>query len=230
MDQRKQKILRSVIEEYVSTGTPVGSGVIVDKYIRDVSSPTIRNDMQELERAGFITHPHTSAGRIPTEAGYRFYIEHLLPEKKVTPAQERVIAEARGDAPDVDQQMKCIAKKVAELSGEAVVIGFSPYDAYYTGLSNIFAKPEFMAQDQVVNLSVVIDHMDEVMARIGEAVDSDVTVLLGSDNPFGVMCGSVLSSAWFGRRKSIVGILGPMRMDYGRNVAFIKYIKFLLEQ
>jgi len=227
MDERKQKILQSIIDEYVASGSPVGSGIIVEKYIHDVSSPTIRNNMQELERAGYITQPHTSAGRIPTEAGYRFYLEHLLQSKKISSSHERLIMEARDAASEEEQRIKQTAKKIAELSGEAVVIGFTPHDVYYTGLTNIFSKPEFASPDQIITISSVIDHLDEVMMRIGAVIDQDITVLLGSDNPFGEACGSVLSTAQFGRHKSIIGILGPMRMDYARNIAFIKHIKQL---
>ena len=77
LDLRSQAILRAVIEEYVTTATPVGSQALVDRYRLGVSSATVRSILAELEAAGLLTHPHTSAGRIPTDEGYRFYVESI---------------------------------------------------------------------------------------------------------------------------------------------------------
>ena len=78
LDLRAQAILRAVIEEYVTTATPVGSQALVDRYRLGVSSATVRNVLAELELAGLLDHPHTSAGRIPTDAGYRWYVESII--------------------------------------------------------------------------------------------------------------------------------------------------------
>ena len=74
LDSRSQAILRAVIEEYVSTAQPVGSQALVDRFHMGVSSATVRNVMADLENAGYLTHPHTSAGRVPTDAGYRYFV------------------------------------------------------------------------------------------------------------------------------------------------------------
>ena len=78
LDLRSQAILRAVIEDYVSTAVPVGSQALVVRYRLDVSSATVRNVLAELEQGGFLTHPHTSAGRIPTDSGYRWYVESIV--------------------------------------------------------------------------------------------------------------------------------------------------------
>src|SRR3954453_12732931 len=75
---RRREILRRVVEEHVATGQPVGSKTLVERAGLDVSSSTVRNELAELERLGLLTHPHTSAGRVPTEAGYRLYVDALL--------------------------------------------------------------------------------------------------------------------------------------------------------
>ncbi|HEY0443641.1 MAG TPA: heat-inducible transcriptional repressor HrcA [Candidatus Limnocylindrales bacterium] len=90
LDLRAQAILRAVIEEYVSTATPVGSQALVERYSLGVSSATVRNILAELETAGLLTHPHTSAGRIPTDAGYRFYVESIV-ETVPLPAVEQLM-------------------------------------------------------------------------------------------------------------------------------------------
>ncbi len=223
MDERQKELLRHIIESHVKTALPVGSAFIAERCLKDVSGPTVRNWMQELEREGLITHPHTSAGRIPTEAGYRLYLQEMLLERPLSPKHQKALSEARNGT-SVDG-IKAIAKKSAELSGEAVVVGFAPNNVFYTGLSNIFAKPEFTNHDSVVGISRIIDHLDEVMSDIGTMLDDDISVLLGSDNPFGDECASVLTLAQGGM---VIGMLGPMRMDYGQNIAFLKHIKTLL--
>ena len=90
LDLRTQAILRAVIEEYVTTATPVGSQALVDRYSLGVSSATVRSILAELEANGLLTHPHTSAGRIPTDAGYRFYVESIA-EAVPLPAVEQLM-------------------------------------------------------------------------------------------------------------------------------------------
>ncbi|HEU0236892.1 MAG TPA: heat-inducible transcriptional repressor HrcA [Candidatus Limnocylindrales bacterium] len=90
LDLRAQAILRAVIEEYVGTATPVGSQALVERYGLGVSSATVRSILAELEHAGLLTHPHTSAGRVPTDAGYRFYVESIVDSVPV-PAVEQLM-------------------------------------------------------------------------------------------------------------------------------------------
>ena len=90
LDLRTQAILRAVIEEYVTTATPVGSQALVDRYSLGVSSATVRSILAELEANGLLTHPHTSAGRIPTDAGYRFFVESIA-EAVPLPAVEQLM-------------------------------------------------------------------------------------------------------------------------------------------
>ncbi len=91
LDLRSQAILRAVIDEYVATATPVGSQALVDRYSLGVSSATVRSILAELEAAGLLTHPHTSAGRIPTDEGYRFYVETIVESAPLPPVEQLMI-------------------------------------------------------------------------------------------------------------------------------------------
>ena len=91
LDHRAQAILRAVIEEYVSTATPVGSQALVERYRLGVSSATVRNVLAELEAAGLLSHPHTSAGRVPTDHGYRFYVESIVEQVPLPPVEQLMI-------------------------------------------------------------------------------------------------------------------------------------------
>jgi heat-inducible transcriptional repressor len=91
LTERRSRILRLVIEEYVDSAVPVGSEAIVRKYRLPVSAATIRNEMAKLEEEGFVTHPHTSAGRVPSDRGYRYYIEDLMEERELTQEEKETI-------------------------------------------------------------------------------------------------------------------------------------------
>jgi len=91
LDERKASILRAVVEEYIQTAQPVGSGHVVDAPGVSVSSATVRNEMAALEEEGMITHPHTSAGRIPSHRGYRYYVSSLMQERDLTPQEQFTI-------------------------------------------------------------------------------------------------------------------------------------------
>src|SRR5688572_25853706 len=104
LDPRSQAILRAVIEEYVTTAQPVGSQALVDRFRLGVSSATVRNVMAELEIAGYLTHPHTSAGRIPTDAGYRLYVESLGPQISIAPVERLMIRHQFGQVEFASEQ------------------------------------------------------------------------------------------------------------------------------
>ena len=91
LDLRSQAILRAVIEEYVTTAAPVGSHALVERFRLGVSSATVRSILAELEAAGLLTHPHTSAGRIPTEQGYRYYVESIVDNVPLPPVEQLMI-------------------------------------------------------------------------------------------------------------------------------------------
>jgi heat-inducible transcriptional repressor len=104
LDPRSQAILRAVIEEYVTTAEPVGSQTLVDRFRLGVSSATVRNVMADLEAAGYLMHPHTSAGRVPTDAGYRMYVESLAPHISLAPVERLMIRHQFGQVEFASEQ------------------------------------------------------------------------------------------------------------------------------
>jgi len=84
LDERKKRILQSIIDDYISTAEPVGSRTVARKHELGLSSATIRNEMADLEEMGYLTQPHTSAGRIPSDKGYRFYVDQLMKQSELT--------------------------------------------------------------------------------------------------------------------------------------------------
>lgn len=229
MEKRKEKLLLSVIHEYIKKATPVASKMLAGRGGFKISSATLRNEMADLEEEGYLVQPHTSAGRIPTEAGFNFYLANLPEEKLEVAGKEK--KELERAARTAEYPEKSLAKVLAELSEEAVILAFGKNDVYYTGLSNLFSKPEFHDQNLVYRIGEVVDHLDEIINEIFEETKEEIKVLIGKKNPFSADCGAVVSR-YRGKNKKagLVAVLGPIRMDYGKNIALIREVKNLLNK
>ncbi|MFA6391199.1 MAG: hypothetical protein WCW66_00405 [Patescibacteria group bacterium] len=228
LNDRKKALLAAIIKQHIKTAIPVGSNLLVGKGGFDLSTATIRNEMMDLEKEGYLTHPHTSAGRIPTEKGYRFFIDNYLDERDLSDKHKIQLQQMLKADNEDSFAVKQVAKEVAVLSNGAVVVGFSPRDIYYTGLTNVFRQPEFAELDVIYNLSEVVDHLDEAVAGIFDDISKDVHILLGKENPFGKQCSTILTKYQRGSVEGLIAILGPMRMNYSHNRALIKYTQELI--
>ena len=123
LDARKQKILQAIIQDYISSAEPVGSRTIARKYDLGVSAATIRNEMFDLEMMGYLEQPHTSAGRIPSLKGYRFYVDCLLEPTKITDAEKQfVCAWFQDKVSSVDQIFQSTAKVLARITHNVTLV------------------------------------------------------------------------------------------------------------
>lgn len=229
MEKRKEKLLLTIVDKYIKDAAPVASKMLAGRGGFKISSATLRNEMADLEEEGYLVQPHTSAGRIPTEAGFDFYLANLPKKELAAGAKEKKdLARAAGEK---EFPEKNLAKTLAELTEEAVILAFGKNDVYYTGLSNLFAKPEFKDQDLIYRIGEVVDHLDEIIEDIFEETKEEIKVLLGKKNPFGEACGAVVSK-YRGKNKKagLVAVLGPVRMDYGKNIALVREVKELLNK
>lgn len=247
LSDRKQQLLNVIVEDYVNTAKPVGSQFIADEHGFDVSSATIRNEMKELEDLGYIAQPHTSAGRIPTAKGYRYYVKHFMDKdtalgQNIQAQLDRLISGympsgassgmSSGAELDEEQRVKVLAKALAELSQEAVLVRLGRHNYFYTGISNIFAKPEFNDTSMMYSLSELVDHLDDVLDTV--QVQTTVDIYIGDQNPISSLCSTVITEYRMVDRSTdnditgVVAILGPMRMNYQRNYGLLKYSQQLL--
>jgi len=224
MDEKLAKLLSLVIEDVISTGEPVGSQRIVDAYKLPVSSATIRNWFAELEAQGFLMQTHTSSGRMPTEKGYRTYLDGLM-ERKTLGKRERTEIEAAFVGTDEESSLKSSAKAISDMVGDAVVLGLREADTYYTGLSKLFSQPEFHDWNRVINVSEVLDKLDDVLQRTRRQTYPEPVALIGGECPFGSACGSILMTT---RNGSLIGLLGPIRMDYQLGFSLFRELNRLL--
>jgi heat-inducible transcriptional repressor len=135
LDDRRAIVLQALIEEYIRTGQPVSSRAVLEKCAVDVSSATIRNDLAKLESYGFVSQPHTSAGRVPTPAGYRYYVDHCSPTKLRSATRERIEAFFRGFHEELGKLLRQTSGLLSEVSHyPAVVMGPGFGDELVQGL------------------------------------------------------------------------------------------------
>jgi len=225
ISDRKKFLLETIIKEYVKTAQPVSSGVLVEKYKLEISPATVRNEMMELEEEGYIYQPHTSSGRVPTESAYELLLADQIAAKKKKELKDVEIKLLEQLFKREEVAYKQTAKAIAELANSAVFWAFHKNDLYYTGLANLFAQPEFHQLNAVCDVSAAIDRLEEIIDDNFESLTDGEQVLIGSKNPFGNFLSAVIVKYRNNNQTGVFGILGPMRMDYSRNLALVEFIK-----
>src|SRR3954451_12191447 len=162
LEDRKLDVLRAIVEDYVSTNEPVGSKSLVDRHQLGVSPATIRNDMAALEDDGYMMQPHTSAGRIPTDKGYRMFVDRLATVKALSPAERRAIETFLTGAVDVDDVVQRSVRVLAQLTNQVAIV-------QYPSLTRSTVRHiEVVALDGARVLLVVITSSGRVEQRIIE--------------------------------------------------------------
>jgi len=124
LDDRKLAVLRAIVQDFVSTEEPVGSKTLVERHNLGVSPATIRNDMAVLEEEGYIAQPHTSAGRVPTDKGYRLFVDRLASVKPLSPAERRAIQQFLDGAVDLDDVVGRTVRLLAQLTRQVAVVQY----------------------------------------------------------------------------------------------------------
>lgn len=225
MTTRQQQILTAILKAYVAEAEPISSGHLATETSLQVSPATIRNELSALTDSGYLAQPHTSAGRIPTEKAWRWYVQNLLQTQELSkPSRESLVQVIRSYRSVHAELMRHLARSLADLAKETVVLAPSPTETYYTGLSNLFAQPEFEHVDMIQSVSRVVDRFDDIMEHLFDRLETDVEVLVGKDSPFGPDCGVVVGKYSLPHRSpGLIVILGPLRQDYDEHVAMLKF-------
>ncbi|NQV90565.1 hypothetical protein HQ487_04140 [Candidatus Uhrbacteria bacterium] len=229
LETRTELVLKLVVEDYIRTAAPVGSKYLNEQYQLGVSDATIRNELALLERDGYLRAPHTSAGRIPTEMAYVYYLQHLRDKRFVLQGSPIKSAE-RGNG-DAETTLKTIAKRLVEISGETAIVAIDPKWSYYTGVANLFHKPDFHDPEMMQTLSALVDQFDEVMHKLYRTLPEGPQVFIGSGNPFGEEMATILVRYRIDQEtEGLLGIVGPLRMDYSKNLALIERAKEVIDE
>ncbi len=217
MTERQKQILRAVVEQYAEVASPVGSSLMAKVF--NVSSATIRAEMAELERLGFIAQPHTSAGRIPTDKGYRFYVNGLVggEETQTERRAERALTSRVEGGGLPERTIRNAVDTLVELTHNLGIATIGD-QLYMAGLSNLFSQPEFVSGGQVQQVARLLDNLEPWLKEA--APNEPLSVYIGAENPIGRSAGASLIISRFRSPysdRSYIGVLGPTRQQY-RNV------------
>ncbi len=215
MTERQSKLLEAIVEQYAEVAAPVGSSLLARAF--DVSSATIRADMAELEKQGYINQPHTSAGRVPTDKGYRYYVNQLASSKDLVHPQNRAeraltVRVQQGGLPE--RTIRNAVDTLVELTHNLGLATIGD-QLYMSGLSNLFGQPEFMLPGQVQEVARLLDNLEPWLYEA--APNKPLSVYIGRENPIGSTAGCSLIISRFRSPfsdRSYIGVLGPTRQSY----------------
>jgi len=157
---RQREVLHAVIREHLASARPVASAELVRRYRMTVSSATVRNELAALEQLGLLTHPHTSSGRVPTDLGYRYFIEALMPQPDIRPEERVTLShQFRQAQPDMGEWLRLAASTLARLTAEAAIATYDRVleehevtwtrEIHYEGIDQILTQPEFQMGERV---------------------------------------------------------------------------------
>ena len=228
MTERQEKILRAIVEEYAEVASPVGSQLLAKAF--GVSSATIRSEMAELERQGYIEQPHTSAGRIPSDKGYRHYVNMSSEDNKSSNRGERALTARIGDGVVPERAIKNTVDTLVELTQNLGVATIGN-QLYMSGLSNLFGQPEFINSGQVKEVAKLLDNLEPWLREA--APNKPLSVYIGAENPIGRNSGCSLIISKFRSPysdKSFIGVLGPTRQSYREVMGLVKNAGEMLEK
>lgn len=235
LTNRQLKILKNVIEEYIETAEPVGSELLDKKFSLGVSPATIRNEMAELTRLGYLTQPHTSAGRSPTPKALKFYVTNLMEAKGLSVTDEVKIKEKVWDyKTEFQKALREATRELAGTSKSLAVSADSDGDSFYCGTANILEMPEFFDIDLTRNVLGLLDRFDYLDRIFSKATsDGDTYIMLGEDLGYDYLspCGLVFTRFGTGKKyQGVIGVLGPYRLNYQRVVPAVRYFGSLMNE
>lgn len=227
-NERRYTILRAVVQSFIETASPVGSRALQENFGFSFSPATIRSEMSLLEEEGFLRSPHTSAGRIPTEHGFRHYVSTCEPDLvRIRPTIEREFANHFEHYLRSKIQDERVYDAVNVLTTLTPNVAFSTIPSadrmFFLGFSNVLQQPEFLEPGMASGIFRVLESNFRAILDSLEIAD-EPRIFIGSENaiPEIQSCSLIVSAFSIGKKREYIGILGPMRMDYTRNIAAVE--------
>lgn len=235
-DERKNQVLKAIVKHFIETAEPVGSNTIIVRYNFHVSPATIRNDMADLEEEGFIYQPHTSSGRVPTDKGYRHYVEDIADMEEARKKAIKVFKTLQLSMATVKAK-EHVYDAVQLLSRATGLASFATVPdsqrTFYLGFSNILRQPEFSGDTiSACQVLEVFEKSDKFVKTLRNLETSGgIRAFIGEENLFPQIqsCSIIVAEYKVKGFEGYIGILGPKRMDYPFNMAILEQVKHLLE-
>lgn len=231
-ESRKRTVLTAVINKYIKEALPVASEDLANDF--SVSSATIRNIFKELEEDGYLKHPYTSGGRIPTNKGYRYYVDFLISQMELLDAEKiRIGKELRMAVKKLEDILERTTDLLSAVTHYASLVSFLDENQmlYYKGLSFILEQPEFSDSGRIRLLIKTIEDKQALLNIINRDFKEKVKVYIGDELecPEIEDCSLVISSYSIRKKSSgRIAILGPKRMEYTHIIPALDYMSDIL--
>jgi transcriptional regulator of heat shock response len=242
--------LHAVIREHIASALPVASAELVRRYRMGVSPATVRAELAALEELGLLTHPHTSAGRLPTDLGYRYFIEALMPHPDLREDERVTLShQFRQARPDTAEWLRLAASTLARLTREAALATYDralePHEVtwpshdvtwtrriHYEGIDLILTQPEFRAGARALEVVSLLQDR-QLLAQVlpGSLGEGDVAVSIGSEHALAPLRPFSLVIGRYGHDDlgvGYIGVVGPTRMDYHRTIGAVRFVGTLM--
>ena len=234
MTERQIQILAAIIEQYAEIAVPVGSVTLAKLF--NVSSATIRSEMVRLEEMGLITQPHTSSGRVPTDQGYRMYVNSLTEaHANEVPGQldrstRAIEARVNTHGDRADRAIRSAVDSLVDLTQNLGLATIGD-QLYMSGMGNLFSQPEFLQGNHTQAVARLLDNLEPWLREA--APNEPLNVYIGAENPIGKASGATLIISRFRSPysdHSYIGVLGPTRQSYGKVMRLVRHAGAMLEE
>ncbi len=233
MQERHEKILGAVVTEYTKTGLPVGSRALVESYGFTVSSATLRADMAALEKAGLLYQPHTSAGRIPTDEGFRYFVENIMPQRDLSQREQQQLQKELLKLKAQNTRLMRTTAKLLSTVGNcaAVIVNAKTGEVSEFGLRNLLSTVDKDNIDDLCKIAETLDYIDERCDTLmRELPDGETQIYIGAENPIAQTRNYSMVVSKYARdgEEGLVALIGPKNMKYDKNKSLIDYVKKFL--
>jgi len=230
--KRQEKILIMLVKEFIKRAKPISSQLLSEKYNLKIKPATIRLELQKLDKNGYIRQPHTSAGRIPTDKGYRFFVKNLLQKRGFFSKKEIFSADLITESSDnIFHFVQLFVRIMAESCSDLVFSYLFQEDVFYIeGWENFFKKPEFQERFYLTEFIELIENFRKEI-RSFESV-SGFEIFIGEEIPFSKSreFSIIMSNCFFpGGERGVLAVLGLKRMSYAKNINLISSAVEMLE-
>ena len=226
LTKRQEEILKWVVKDYIELARPISSEFFEKRHNLKISPPTIRLEFQRLTKQGFLEKPHISAGRIPTDKAYRYFVDNLLEEKIFE--IEKLINEK------IDEKLKffqTLAKNLAQIS-KSLIFGYLEKEkmVFKEGWEEVLKEPEFLDKECIFKF---LDFLEEFEKEISDLkLNSAIKIYIGKENPFkkGKDFTLIVSKLKILQSSGIFALCGPKRMDYNKNIGLVESVRRYFQQ
>ncbi len=236
MTERQIKILAAIIDQHAEIAAPVGSVLLAKLF--GISSATVRSEMAKLEEMGLITQPHTSAGRIPTDLGYRHYVNMInesyesgaLLNEPIDRGARAIESRVSNQKSHADRAIRSAVDSLVDLTHNLGIATIGD-ELYMSGIGNLFSQPEFSQTDHVQSVARLLDNLEPWLREA--APNEPLNVFIGSENPIGKNSGvSLIISRYRSPYSdcSYIGVLGSTRQNYTKVMRLVRHAGAMLEE